>query len=194
MGEKIGAEVWLDRVPLKYDGLSYTEIWISEAQERMVISVPPEKVEELTALCASEGVEATVIGQFVPTGRLVLKYRGQEVANLAMEFLHDGRPPVVREAVWEGEKGRKGEGEKGSREQGQVSTEYSVLSTLLARQDRHHVSPAPFLSAPCSPTLRLHGPCSDFTPALLSHPRLAERLQQGMDHPPVRPRGAGAAA
>ncbi len=113
MGEKIGAEVWLDRVPLKYDGLSYTEIWISEAQERMVTSVPPEKVDELISLCASEGVEATVIGQFVPTGRLVLKYHGQEVANLAMEFLHDGRPPVVREAVWEGEKGRKGEGEKG---------------------------------------------------------------------------------
>ena len=113
MGEKIGAEVWLDRVPLKYEGLSYTEIWISEAQERMVTSVPPEKVDELTALCASEGVEATVIGQFVPTGRLVLKYHGQEVANLAMEFLHDGRPPVVREAVWEGERGSRGEGEKG---------------------------------------------------------------------------------
>ncbi len=102
MAEKIGAEVWLERVPLKYEGLSYTEIWISEAQERMVTSVPPEKVEELTALCASEGVEATVIGQFVPTGRLVLKYHGQEVADLAMEFLHDGRPAVVREAVWTG--------------------------------------------------------------------------------------------
>ena len=44
MGEKIGAEVWLDRVPLKYEGLSYTEIWISEAQERMVLSVPRGQV------------------------------------------------------------------------------------------------------------------------------------------------------
>ena len=43
MGEKIGAEVWLDRVPLKYDGLSYTEIWISEAQERMVLAVSPDR-------------------------------------------------------------------------------------------------------------------------------------------------------
>ena len=49
MGEKIGAEVELDRVPLKYEGLSYTEIWISEAQERMVLSVPPEKWDELLA-------------------------------------------------------------------------------------------------------------------------------------------------
>ena len=100
MGEKIGAEVWLDRAPVKYEGLSYTEIWISEAQERMVVSVSPEKVDELVALCASEGVEATVIGQFVPTGRLVLKYHGQQVADLSMEFLHGGRPAVVREAVW----------------------------------------------------------------------------------------------
>jgi phosphoribosylformylglycinamidine synthase len=100
MGEKIGAEVWLERAPVKYEGLSYTEIWISEAQERMVVSVPEAKWEELSALCESEGVEATVIGKFVPTGRLELKYNGQQVADLAMEFLHDGRPPVVREATY----------------------------------------------------------------------------------------------
>lgn len=100
MGEKIGAEVWLDKVPLKYEGLSYTEIWISEAQERMVLAVAPDQWEEFSRLCAAESVEATVIGRFVPTGRLQLKYREQVVADLAMEFLHKGRPPVVREAVY----------------------------------------------------------------------------------------------
>jgi phosphoribosylformylglycinamidine synthase len=100
MGEKIGAEVHLDRVPLKYEGLSYTEIWISEAQERMVFSVSPNQWEAFSALCASEGVEATVIGTFVPTGRLNLKYNGQQVGDLTMAFLHDGRPPVVRDAVY----------------------------------------------------------------------------------------------
>jgi phosphoribosylformylglycinamidine synthase II len=100
MGEKIGAEVWLDRAPLKYDGLSYTEIWISEAQERMVFSVGPDQWDEFSALCQSEGVEATVLGKFVPTGRLKLKYGQHEVADLTMEFLHDGRPPVVREATY----------------------------------------------------------------------------------------------
>jgi phosphoribosylformylglycinamidine synthase len=100
MGEKIGAEVWLDRIPLKYEGLTYAEMWISEAQERMVFAVSPEKWDELKALCDSECVEATVIGQFVPTGRLVLKYDQQQVADLAMTFLHDGRPPVVRDAVY----------------------------------------------------------------------------------------------
>jgi phosphoribosylformylglycinamidine synthase subunit PurSL len=101
MGESLGAEVWLDRAPVKYDGLSYTEIWISEAQERMVLSVAPEKWDEFEALCRGEGVEATIIGKFVPTGRLKLKYHDQEVADLTMQFLHEGRPPVVREAVYE---------------------------------------------------------------------------------------------
>jgi phosphoribosylformylglycinamidine synthase len=101
MGEHIGAVVQLDRAPLKYEGLSYTEIWISEAQERMVLSVPPEKWEELRLLCESEGVEATEIGQFEATGRLHLKYLGRTVADLAMDFLHHGRPPVLRDAVYE---------------------------------------------------------------------------------------------
>ena len=77
MGEKIGAEVHLDRAPLKYEGLSYTEIWISEAQERMVLAVPEDRWPELDELCRSENVEATVIGRFVPTGRLQLYYDGQ---------------------------------------------------------------------------------------------------------------------
>ncbi|MEQ8790336.1 MAG: phosphoribosylformylglycinamidine synthase subunit PurL [Pirellulaceae bacterium] len=98
MGEEIGAEVWLDKAPLKYDGLSYTEIWISEAQERMVLAVPPENWEAFEALCRSEDVEATIIGKFQPTGKLLLKYEGQDVGELSMEFLHGGRPPIVREA------------------------------------------------------------------------------------------------
>ena len=101
MGEDIGAEVWLDRVPLKYDGLSYTEIWISEAQERMVFSVPEEKWKEFEAVCAAESVEATVIGRFEPTGNLKLKYKDEVVSDVSMAFLHDGRPPVVREAIYE---------------------------------------------------------------------------------------------
>lgn len=100
MGETLGAEVWLERAPLKYSGLSYTEIWISEAQERMVFAVPPNKLERMQAICAAEGVEATVIGQFVPTGQLRLMYAGQQVGLVSMEFLHDGRPPVIRDAIY----------------------------------------------------------------------------------------------
>src|SRR5262249_27723512 len=68
------------------------------AQERMVLAVPPDKWPELQALCAGEDVEATVLGTFEPTGRLRLRYQGEHVADLAMAFLHDGRPRIVRQS------------------------------------------------------------------------------------------------
>ena len=100
MGEEVGAEVWLEKAPLKYEGLNYTEIWISEAQERMVLSVPPDSWDELNELCESEGVEAAILGRFAPTGRLQLTYHGQVVGDISMSFLHDGRPPVIRDAIY----------------------------------------------------------------------------------------------
>ncbi len=100
MGADLGAVVELDRAPLKYDGLSYTEIWISEAQERMVLAVPPVNWPALKALCDLESVEATVLGQFVDSGKLTLKYQGEVVGDLDMHFLHDGRPAVVRKATF----------------------------------------------------------------------------------------------
>ena len=100
MGEKIGAEVHLDRVPLKYAGLRYDEIWISEAQERMVLAVPQEKVKELLELSRSEDVEATVIGTFgTPQRDLVLHYNDAEVGRISMDFLHNGIPMPTRKAV-----------------------------------------------------------------------------------------------
>lgn len=100
MGEETGAVVWLEKCPLKYAGLSYTEIWISEAQERMVLAVPEKNWERFHALCAAEGVEASAIGQFGNNGRLKLTYQGNVVGDVAMSFLHEGRPPVIREAVY----------------------------------------------------------------------------------------------
>jgi phosphoribosylformylglycinamidine synthase len=106
MGEAVGAMVELDHAPLKYQGLSYTEIWISEAQERMVLAVPPEKVDALRDLCTAENVQLCDLGQFGCSSDagsealLVLKYRGQEVGRLAMALLHEGIPTPTREAVW----------------------------------------------------------------------------------------------
>jgi phosphoribosylformylglycinamidine synthase len=100
MGATVGAVVQLDSAPLKYAGLSYTEIWISESQERMVLAVPPEKVEALQRLCAAEDVEAVVLGTFEATGRLRLRYYDNEVGDLDLHFLHEGRPAVVRKATW----------------------------------------------------------------------------------------------
>jgi phosphoribosylformylglycinamidine synthase len=100
MGADLGASVQLEQALLKYEGLSYAEIWISESQERMVLAVAPGAWPELQALCASENVEAFVLGTFEATGKLRLSYRGEAVGELDMHFLHEGRPAVVRQATW----------------------------------------------------------------------------------------------
>ncbi|MDD2752779.1 MAG: phosphoribosylformylglycinamidine synthase subunit PurL, partial [Candidatus Omnitrophica bacterium] len=100
MGADLGARVDLEKVPLKYSGLSYMEIWISESQERMVLSVPPEKIEALKEVFLKENVEATVIGEFTDTGRLTLYYKGALVCDLNMEFLHHGTPQIEKKAVF----------------------------------------------------------------------------------------------
>ncbi len=100
MGEEVGARVELSSAPTKYPGLSYTEIWISEAQERMVVAVPPEKLDELLELAASEDVETCVLGEFSGTGKLEIFWQGEQVADLDMEFLHDGLPKTTMKATW----------------------------------------------------------------------------------------------
>jgi phosphoribosylformylglycinamidine synthase len=100
MGSETGALVHLERVPLKYEGLAPWEIWLSEAQERMVLAVPRENVEELLGVFAAEDVEATVIGEFTDTRKLVVMYEDEVVAEIEMEFLHHGRPNIKKKAVW----------------------------------------------------------------------------------------------
>ncbi|PDW02868.1 phosphoribosylformylglycinamidine synthase subunit PurL [Candidatus Viridilinea mediisalina] len=101
MGAGCGAHVTLERVPLKYAGLQPWEIWLSEAQERMVLAVPPTNLNAFLALCEAEDVEATAIGTFTADGRLRVNYKELEVVDLAMEFLHDGLPQRVLEALWQ---------------------------------------------------------------------------------------------
>lgn len=92
MSSSIGADVDLKRVKLKYPGLAPWEIWLSEAQERMVLAVPPANLAALQALCDTFDVELTDIGAFTDTRRLVVRYDERIVLDLANEFLHDGLP------------------------------------------------------------------------------------------------------
>jgi phosphoribosylformylglycinamidine synthase II len=101
MGEETGVRVDLEKVPLKYAGLSYTEIWVSESQERMILAVPPDKIERILAIFRNEDVEATVIGEFTDNKRLQLYYNKTLVGDLDMTFLHNGLPQLEREAVWQ---------------------------------------------------------------------------------------------
>ncbi|MBF0252607.1 MAG: phosphoribosylformylglycinamidine synthase subunit PurL [Candidatus Omnitrophica bacterium] len=100
MGEKTGAIVNIDKAPLKYQGLKPWEIWISEAQERMVLAVKPKNLKKLLKIFADENVEAVVIGKFTNDKKLKIYYKKHLVADLDMEFIHDGLPKITRKAVW----------------------------------------------------------------------------------------------
>jgi len=95
-----GFEMHLDRAPLKYSGLQPWEILISEAQERMTMAVPPEKLKEFSTLADEMGVEITDLGQFTDSGYFHCLYEGETASYLPMEFIHDGVPQMVLPARW----------------------------------------------------------------------------------------------
>jgi phosphoribosylformylglycinamidine synthase subunit PurSL len=99
MAESIGADVDLDQVPLKYAGLEPWEIWLSEAQERMVVAVDPAKLTEFAARCRRHGVEMADIGGFSGDGVLTVRSGGEVILEMTTEFLHDGRPQRELEAT-----------------------------------------------------------------------------------------------
>jgi len=100
LAEKTGAEVYLDKVPLKYSGLSYTEIWISESQERMVLFMPEEKFPRFKEICDLYNVKATIIGRLRTDQKLILKYENKIVGEIDLNFLHNGMPKIKRKAIY----------------------------------------------------------------------------------------------
>ncbi|MBK8028502.1 MAG: phosphoribosylformylglycinamidine synthase subunit PurL [Chloroflexi bacterium] len=101
LGAKTGIHVQLTDVPLKYPGLRPWEIWLSEAQERMVFAVPPQNWPRLKAIADEQDIEAVCIGTFAADGRLSLYYGEKLVAAMSMDFLHDGIPRRHLQAVWQ---------------------------------------------------------------------------------------------
>lgn len=91
----------LDAAPLKYSGLQPWEILLSEAQERMTLAVPPERLQEFLDLAAQMDVEATNLGTFTSSGFFEARYKDQPVALLDMQFLHHGAPRLELWAEWQ---------------------------------------------------------------------------------------------
>jgi len=95
MGSEIGVTVNLEKAPLKYQGLSPWEIWISESQERMLIALSKENLKEFLKICKKYNVEATEIAKFDGTKKLNVFWRKEKIGDLQMEFLHNGLPQRV---------------------------------------------------------------------------------------------------
>ncbi|MBP9716778.1 MAG: phosphoribosylformylglycinamidine synthase subunit PurL [Candidatus Levybacteria bacterium] len=92
IGSKTGVKVDLENAPLKYHGLSPWEIWVSESQERMVIAIAKKDIKKFLEICKKYNVEAAILGNFTDTKKLEVFYGKKQIANLSMEFLHNGLP------------------------------------------------------------------------------------------------------
>jgi phosphoribosylformylglycinamidine synthase len=80
-------EISLDDVPLKYSGLTGTEIAISESQERMAVVVEPSDVKKFISESEKENLEAVKVAVVTDTGRLKMTYRGKVVVDLKRSFI-----------------------------------------------------------------------------------------------------------
>jgi phosphoribosylformylglycinamidine synthase II len=120
-----GCEIDLARVPLKYAGLDPWEILVSEAQERMTVAVPGEKLDAFLQLARRRGVEATPLGSFTSSGRFHVRYGGRTVAWLELDFLHRGDPPYRLEARLESKRFEE--------PQAAVASHGQVLREMLSR-------------------------------------------------------------
>ena len=82
-----GLEVDLDKVPKTYEGLNGTELAISESQERMACVVRAKDAERFIKFAESENLNAVKVADVTDTDRLILKWRGKTIVNLARTFL-----------------------------------------------------------------------------------------------------------
>lgn len=99
--ESGGARLHLDRAPLKYPGLQPWEILLSEAQERMTVAVPPDRLAEFLELAEKLDVEATDLGEFTDDGLFIGYWEDRPAALLPLDFLHEGLPQMRLTARWE---------------------------------------------------------------------------------------------
>jgi phosphoribosylformylglycinamidine synthase len=95
-----GCEIDLEKVPLKYEGLDQWEIWVSESQERMTVSVHPDDCDRFLELSKKHAVESTVIGRYTDSGKLHISYNGKTCAYVDLDLLQSGFPQWEFDAEW----------------------------------------------------------------------------------------------
>ncbi len=93
----MGAEIHLDNVPLKEEGLKPWEIWVSESQERMMMLVAPENVDTVLHICKQWDVTAAVVGKVIKEQIIRVFLKDQKILEMDLEFMTGG--PVYDECT-----------------------------------------------------------------------------------------------
>jgi phosphoribosylformylglycinamidine synthase len=106
-----GAEIHLDNVPLKEEGLFPWEIWVSESQERMMFLVSPKNVDKVLHICKQWDVNASVVGKVIREKITRVFYKGIKILEMDLDFYTGGpvydscqRPYIIPKPTTEDEK------------------------------------------------------------------------------------------
>lgn len=83
-----GLFIELDKVPKKYEGLSGTELAISESQERMAVVIAAKDVDAFIELAAEENLTATPVATVTDNDRMKMMYQGKAIVDISREFLN----------------------------------------------------------------------------------------------------------
>lgn len=94
-----GLDIYLDRVPTKYNGLNPTELAISESQERMAVVIEAKDRAAFEEYCNRDNVEVTYVADVTATGRMRQYYKGQLIADLSREFIDSAGAKHYAKAV-----------------------------------------------------------------------------------------------
>lgn len=82
-----GLRINLDKIPVKYSGLSGTELAISESQERMSVVVADKDVDAFIKLADAENLEAVVVAEITEEPRLIMEWNGEAIVDISRAFL-----------------------------------------------------------------------------------------------------------
>lgn len=92
-----GCEIWLEKIPTKVPGMQPWEIWVSESQERMMVTCKEDQVERILQIATKWDVQAEVVGRVIEEKVNRVTFDGQKVLELDLEFSTGG--PVYNRPV-----------------------------------------------------------------------------------------------
>ncbi len=92
-----GLDINLNEVPKKYEGLDGTELAISESQERMAVVLAASDVERFSAIANEENLNVAIVAKVTKEPRLVMRWNGDKIVDIAREFLDTNGAPKTAE-------------------------------------------------------------------------------------------------
>ncbi len=92
----MGVELDLDMVPQREPDMTAYEMMLSESQERMLMVLEPGREDEARAIFEKWELDFAVVGKLTDTGHMILRHKGEIVADLPIDPLAEASPEYDR--------------------------------------------------------------------------------------------------